>query len=810
MLKNYLKIALRNLKNSPGYSFINIFGLALGITAFILILLFIDNELSYDRYHEKSDRIYRVSREWKNQDGETSLHLGHVAPSFSDLLQEEFDASIQNSVRLFRMNPLISYEDRHFVESRFFFADPDVFEVFSWEMIEGDPATALANPDGIVITETTAEKYFGAEDPIGKSMEFDIQGTTGVFQVNGVMKDVPDNSHFQLDFLGSIQPVIQFFGGPEAVRTNFGSNSFSTFLLLTENARIEDIEARIPAFMDKTFPPQPNGPQVQASTRMTLHMWPITDIHLHSQLDSEIEANGNIEYVYIYTAVALFILFIACINFMNLSTARSTKRANEVGLRKVMGAYRESLIRQFMGESFLLSFIALLLAVLFIKALLPFFNDFIDKELAFNVLTNGKLILGLLSIIVVISLAAGSYPALFLSSFQPATVLKGSFKADGKHQWFRSALVVVQFTISIALLVSMGVVYNQLEFVRSKELGFNKDNIAVLPVSPNIVSNYDNIRQRLLDQPGIDDVSMQSRVPSGRLLDSNNATAEVNGELINVNFRIADIHVSHNFLDIFNMELAAGRNFDINLASDSSQAFVLNEEAITQLGYSSNEEAIGKTFNYGNRQGFITGVVKNFHFESLHQSIAPIVFMISNGRNNSIAVKFKEAAREETIAYLRDQWATLRPNFPFTYSLVEDQFDQQYTNEQRLGQIFSYFAILAIVIGALGLFGLASFTTQQRVKEIGVRKVLGASVLQVVSLLASNFAKLVFVAFLIATPIAYFGMNQWLGSFAYHIEISAWVFVIGGVAALTVAMLTISWQSIRAATANPVDSLRSE
>lgn len=810
MLKNYFKIALRNLKNSPGYSFINIFGLALGITAFLLIFLFINNELSYDTYHENSDRIYRVSREWKNQDGETSLHLGHVAPSFSDRLKQEFDASIEHSVRLFQISPLVSYEDNHFVENRFFFADAEVFEVFSWEMVKGDPATALVNPDGVVITETTAKKYFGDEDPMGKTMQFDIRGTTGPLQVNGVIKDVPDNSHFQFDFIAAIHPVIGFFGGPEAVRTNFGSNSFSTFLLLAEGADIKDIEAQIPAFMDKTFPMQANGPQVPASARMNLHMWPITDIHLHSQLDSEIEPNGNIEYVYIYTAVALFILFIACINFMNLSTARSTKRANEVGLRKVMGAYRQSLIRQFMGESFLLSFIALLLAIVFIKIALPFFNDFIDKELAFNVLTNVNLLLGLLSVVVVISVAAGSYPALFLSSFQPATVLKGSFKADGKHQWFRSALVVVQFTISIALLVSMGVVYNQLEFVKSKELGFNKDNIAVLPISPNIVSNYDNIRERLLQQPGIDDVSMQSRVPSGRLLDSQNATAEVNGELIQVNFRIADIHVSHNFMDIFETELAAGRDFDINLASDSLQAFILNEEAITQLGYASNEDAIGKTFNYGSRQGTITGVVKNFHFESLHQSIAPVVFMISNGRNNSIAIKFKEAAREETFAYLRDQWATFRPNFPFTYSLIEDQFNQQYDNEERLGQIFGYFAILAIVIGALGLFGLASFSTQQRVKEIGVRKVLGASVTQVVTLLASNFAKLVLFAFIIATPIAYFGMDQWLNNFAYHEDMSIWIFVAGGAAAMIIAMLTIGWQSIKAAMANPVNSLRSE
>tara|TARA_R110000868_G_scaffold294140_3_gene554779 strand:- start:38445 stop:40877 length:2433 start_codon:yes stop_codon:yes gene_type:complete len=810
MLKNYFKIAIRNLIKSPGYSFINIFGLALGITAFVLILLFITDELSYDKYHEKSDNIYRVSREWLNPDGETSLHLGHVAPPFAELIKEEFPDDVKNAVRLFDLSPLISNGDKHLIQDRFFFADPEVFEVFSWTKISGDLTSALESPDGIVLTKSMAKVYFGEENPIGKSLDFSYQGVETVFQVNAVIEDVPENSHFKFDFLASMEPVTQFYGGYEAMMQNFGSNNFSTFLLLSDQSNPAELETKFSTLIDKLFPPNQDGQNVNASDFMMLHLMPLTDIHLHSHLDSEIEANGNIEYIYIYISVAIFILLIACINFMNLSTARSARRASEVGLRKVMGANRSSLVKQFMGESFLLAFLALILGVVFVEVLLPYFNDFVDKELVLNYFTDYKWTLGLLGVVSFIGLVAGSYPALFLSSFQPAIVLKGSFKAGGAHEWFRSGLVVLQFTISITLIASMGIVFNQLDYVQSKELGFDKENIAVVGVSPEIESNYVDIRNRLLQQPGIIDVSMQSRVPSGRLLDSQGGMYEKNGELINIDFRIADIHVSHNFLDLFGLELVAGRSFDINLASDSTEAFIVNESSIYRLGYSNPDESIGKQFNYGGRNGFITGVVQDFHFESLHQSIAPIVFVVSNGRNNSIAVKFRDEYKNETIAFIKDQWASYMPNYPFDYSLIEDSFNEQYEGERTLGEVFAYFAFLAIIIAALGLFGLASFTIQQRVKEIGIRKVLGASVSQIVFLLSTNFTKLVLIAFLMATPIAYFAMKKWLENFAYSEPISVWIFLIGGIIALGIALLTISFQAIKSALLNPAQTLKSE
>ena len=808
MFKNYLKIALRNIRKNPGYSFINIFGLALGMGISILILLYVQYELSYDKYHENSDRIVRTSRAWFNQDGEVSLHLGHAAPPFGPLLESDFEGTVEEMVRFLDISPLLRYEDKSFVENRFFFADAEVFEMFSWNMIEGDPSTALTYPDGIVLTRSMARKYFGSEKAMGKTIEFEAQGTKFSFQVRGVMQDVPANSHFQFDFLASMEPVVQFYGGQEAMMQNFGSNNFATYLLLPEGYDYQQLQDQIPAFIDRHMG---NTEQAEpASENTMLILQPLTDIHLHSNLDSEIEANSRIEYVYIYTAIALFILIIACINFMNLSTARSVKRATEVGLRKVVGANRSSLIRQFIGESLVMAVLSLLLAIFFVELMLPYVNNFIDKNLALNLFENYSQFLWLAGIISFVGLVAGSYPAFFLSGFQPANVLKGTFKAGKVHERFRSVLVVAQFAISIALIACMAVVYTQLDFMRSKDLGFNKENIAVLPSSQQITSNYENIRQRLLSHSGIINVSVASRMPSGRLLDSQDTEAEVNGELRDIDFRIADIHVSHNYMETFDIKMAAGRNFDINLASDSTEAFILNEAAVETIGWGSPEEAIDKQFHYGGRRGRVIGIVQNFNFESLHQSIAPIVFLIPDQRINSVAVKIKDNAREEALDFLKEQWATLRPGFPFSYFFVEDNFDEQYNAEERLGTLFGFFAGLAVVIAALGLFGMASFTTQQRIKEIGIRKVLGAKVSQIVLLLSKQFTLLVLIAIAIGLPIAWIAMKQWLTGFAYQIDIPIWAFMLAGACALVIAWGTISYQSVKAALVNPVESLQNE
>ena len=808
MLRNYLKIFIRNLKKSPAYILINILGLSVGMASSILIFLFVQHELSYDKYHENADNIYRVSRAWYNQDGEISLHLGHAAPPFGPLLKSDFDDKIKESVRLMNMTLVIKDDGKSFEEQRFFFSDPEVFKVFSWKLKDGDADKALTFPDGMVISESMANKYFGNQEAVGKSLELIVGSQKFNMQVRGVMEDIPDNSHFKADFIASMEPVINFYGGYEQMMKNFGSNNFGTYLLLEDGVDAKDFEAQLPAFIDRHLSANSQG--IPASKGTQLFLWPLKDIHLYSNLDSEFEPNSNIEYVYIYSAIALFILLIACINFMNLATARSAKRALEVGLRKVLGADRELLIRQFMGETIFMTFLALVIALLISWVSMSAFSNFTDKALSLNLFEHPEYLLGLVVLVIIVGLLAGSYPSLFLSGFQPVRVLKGTYKIGSIHEKLRSVLVVGQFAISVVLIVSVLVVLNQLDFMKNKDLGFDKDEIVVLSAYDEFTANYEMMRERLLQHQGIENVALGSRIPSGRLLDSQGTQAEVGGELLPIDIRVADIHVSHSFMETFGMELTAGRDFDILLASDSTEAFIINESAVRAIGWSSSEEAVGRQFQYGNRRGYVTGVVKDFHFESLHQPISPMVFMIPNDRFNRVAVKIKAGYKEETLAYLEDEWRAMRPDSPFYYYLVADRFEEQYAAEEKVGAIFGFFAGLAIVISVLGLFGLAAYATEQRTKEIGIRKVMGASIWSIVSLLGKDFLKLVLFGFLIAIPIAWYGMNGWLENFAYSVSVSWVVFLVAGLTATIIAALTVSSQSIRAAMINPVDAFKVE
>lgn len=808
MFKNYFKIVFRNAKKHPMYVLINLIGLALGMAVSMVILLYVQFELSYDRHHPDGDRIFRVSRAWFNPDGEISLHLGHTAPPFGPLIQSDFPEDVEVSARIFNFNPLIKSGTEAFEEDRFFFADPEAFDLFSWEIVAGHGKEALLEAEGIILTESTAKRYFGNQSPIGKELIAVLPGGDYPLQVRGVMKDLPENSHFHVDFVASMIPVVQFYGGLEGFMSNYGSNNFSTFIKLKEGVKYQDFESQLPSLIDRHMGANQAG--IPASQGTKLFLWPIADIHLHSNLASEIEPNGNIDYVYIYLAVAFFILLIACINFMNLSTARSSLRSMEVGLRKVMGADRSILIRQFMGESLVMTFLSMVLALLLVWLFLPLFSDFVEKPLSFNLITHPEYLLGIGGIMLFVGLISGSYPALFLSGFMPARVLKGTFKAGKGHERFRAVLVVGQFAISVVLIVAVLVVVNQLNFMQSKDLGFQKEDIVVLPNSPQINENYLIIKDRLENHPGIRAVSMSSRVPSGRLLDSQGTTAEVNGELTQTDVRIADIHVGHNFLETYGIPVVAGRTFDFLQASDSTQAFVLNETAIRAVGWSSAEEAIGKQFQYGGRRGFVTGVMKDFHFESLHQPIVPIVFMISQNRNNLLSIKIDATQREEVLAYLKGEWAQLRPDFPFEPLFVDEGFNRQYEAENRLKTIFTFFSGLAVLISILGLLGLVTFATEQRTREIGIRKVMGAETGNILVLLGKDFMKLVGIGFVLAVPISWFGLNSWLDDFAYHIGINWTVFLVAGILAGLIAALTVTSQTIKAAWANPVKSIKNE
>ncbi|WP_288371751.1 ABC transporter permease [uncultured Algoriphagus sp.] len=808
MFKNYFKIVFRNAKKHPLYVFINLFGLAIGMAVSLVILLYVRYELSYDNYHQDVDRLYRVSRAWFNPSGEESLHLGHAAPPFGPLIQSDFPEDVEASARLTNADPLVKNGEDSFVEENFFFADPEVFDVFGWELLEGESREALKQADGLILTEETAQRYFGDQSAVGKDLLIEIQGMQFTMQVRGVIKDIPENSHFHVDFLASMIPVIQFYGGQEAFMGNFGSNNFSTYLKLAPGVDYQGFEDKLPSMIDRHMGETNSGIPMSQTTK--LFLWPIQDIHLYSNLDSEIEANGNIDYIYIYAAVALFILLIACINFMNLSTARSSLRSMEVGLRKVMGADKLVLVRQFMGESFVMTFISMIIAVGLVYLFLPTFSNFLESPLSLNFISNPEYFLWISGIVLFVGLISGSYPALFLSGFSPAKVIKGAFKAGKGHENFRAVLVVGQFAISVMLIVAVLVVIGQLSFMQNKDLGFDKEDIVVLPSSNQINENYLIIKDRLENHPGIQEVSLSSRVPSGRLLDSQGATAEVGGELTQLNVRIADIHVAHNFLDTYGIPLAAGRDFDYLRASDSTEAFILNEAAIREIGWTSAEEAIGKQFLYGGRRGYVTGVMEDFHFESLHQPIVPIVFLISQDRNNQVSIKFEADQREQVLSYLRGEWAEFRPDYPFEPNFIDEGFNRQYEAEARVKTIFTFFSVLAIVISVLGLLGLVTFATEQRTREIGIRKVMGAETSNILVLLGKDFLKLVGIGFLIAIPLSYFGMSSWLEDFAYRIGISWTTFLWAGLIAGLIAAVTVTSQTIRAAWANPVKSIKNE
>lgn len=780
------------------------------MAATLLILLFVQYETSFDSYHEKSENIYRISRQWLDQEGNSTLHLGHVAPPFAPLIENDFEGVVEQAVRVLSGgSPLITTSEKNLVESGFYFADADVFKVFSWRFITGDPNTALSEPNSLVLTEEAASRYFGDKDPVGEQLVYNNFGLEQEMKVTAVIENIPSNSHFEFQVLGSMHTIENIFGLENLMR-NWGSNNYSTYLLFPDKSSVAEFEAGLDEFIDDHLGnDDPEAPA--ASTRNKIHTLPLTDIHLKSDLDSEIGVNGNIDVIYIFTSIAVLILLIACINFMNLATARSSQRAREVGMRKVLGAQRGLLIRQFIAESMIFSLISFMFAVILIYLVLPIFSDFVDKPLSLDFVNNPGILIISLSIVLFVGFLAGSYPAFYLSKFKPVVILKGVNKTSRSGFNLRSLLVVFQFCISAGLIISVGIVNDQLEYVKSKDLGFNKDDVLVLPSSPDMYNKFESIKTKLENHPSIIQASLASRVPSGRLLDSQGATAEIDGEMQQINFRIADVHIGFSYLEQLEVPLAAGRYFNPQIASDSSEAFILNEAAIRTIGWSSPEEAIDKAFDYGSRQGGrIIGVVKDFHFESLHQSIAPIVFMVTSGRANNILVRVNAGEEEIAEQFLREEWSFLRPGFPYTSFRLNDNFDQQYDAEDRLGKLIMYFSGLAILIAALGLFGLASFITEQRVKEIGIRKVMGASVSSILILLTKGFTLLVLIGFLISIPVTWYFMNKWLEGFAYATTINPISIFIAGIVTIAIAWITVSFRTYKAAQSDPVKSLKYE
>jgi len=810
MIKNYFKIALRNLARFKIYSFINLAGLAVGMACSILIILFIQDELSYDRFNKNADRIYRVSREWFNRDGTSNLHLARVAPPIGPLLKNDFPNIVEEEARVASdWNSLLQVGDKTFIEDRFFWAENSFFKIFTFKFIEGDPNTALKDPYSVVLTESMAKKYFGDENPVGKTILYEKEDN---LKVTGVIEDVPENSHFKFDFLGSFITLNDYIG-VENLTTNWSNNSFVTYLLLPKNFPVSELERQIPGFLDKHLTQRSldhNGrpPEIQPSKTTKLHLWKLTDIHLHSHLTTELEENGSISDVYIFSIVALFTLLIACINFMNLATARSEKRAREIGMRKVLGAYKKQLMIQFIGESLIICFIAMIFAIVLVEAVLPFFNNFVGKHLSLDYFGNPLVLLGLLGLTILVGLISGSYPAFLLSSLSTIKVLKGGKISTGKSI-FRTVLVVSQFTISIALIICMGIVYSQMQFIRNKDLGYNKNKIVLLPSNSEMRENIESVKAQLYENPNILSVTSSRLVPSEILRNSWGGRLVGGDETTPINFRLAVQEVDYDFVKTYGLQLIAGRDFSREYGTDDSSAFILNEAAVKKLGWSPRE-AIGKKMIYGNRNGQVIGVLNNFNFESLHNKIVPIIFLITKTGNSKFSVKISGNDIPGTLAFLKEKWTEFRPDYPFEYTFLEDRINDLYSSDRKLGDIFGIFSLLAVIIASLGLLGLATYAAEQRTKEVGIRKALGATVSGIVILFSKDFLKLVVLSNIVAWPLAYFVMRKWMEDFAYKAGISIWIFVLSGLIAVLIALLTVSFQAVKAAVTNPVESLRYE
>ncbi len=785
MIKNYIKIALRNIKRHKGYSLINIAGLAIGIACCILILLWVQDELSYDRFHENAGDIYRVIQDINFTDHSTtwSITQGPLGPS----LKNDFPEIIK-ATRITGRGLRLTYENKSFDEG-VGMADGSIFEMFTFPLVKGDPATALSDPLSIVLTEEMVEKYFGDEDPLGKTIRADNQWD---FLVTGVLNNIPRNSHLQFDFL------IPFIFGRELNYTvdRWGNSQFRTYVQLQKDISVQDVVQKISGHLFEK-------PTIEKDARLNLQ--PLTRIHLFSNYEFD-TAHGDITYVAIFSLVAFFILLIACINFMNLATARSRSRAKEIGMRKVAGANKTDIIKQFFGESILFSFISLVFALIIVWLLLPAFNDLAAKELSMDISGNLLVLLGLLCIALMTGIISGSYPALFLSAFQPVDVLKGALKSGSKGSAFRKILVVIQFSLTILLIICTTFVYSQLNYMKNRKLGYEKENMIYFGMRREIKEKYESVKNELLQDPNILGVTASSNVPTYGYSFSNSLW-HWEGQNPEEETLMRAVFVNDDYFETFGMEITEGRSYSKEFSTDASEAIMVNEAAVKAMGM---ESAIGEQLSIGDDNFKIIGIVKNYHFRSFRQEIEPLILIYSADASGVLFARLKSDDIPQTIGYIEKVWKKFAPGYPFNYRFLDDALDRLYRSEQRIGTILKYFAILAIFISCLGLFGLASFMAEQRTKEIGIRKVLGARVSNIVLLLSKEFTKWVLASNIIACPIAYYAMKKWLQSYAYSINIVIWPFLLSATLAFVIALCAVSFQAFKAATANPIESLRYE
>lgn len=800
MFRNYLKVALRNIKRYTGYSLINVVGLATGMTCCILILLWVQDELSFDRFHENSDRIYRLCLDANI--GSPLRAPVSMAPAGPAMVSEF--PEVEGAARVVRPERVsIEFEDMTFQEEDVSYADNSIFDIFTFPFKSGDPQTALTIPYSVVITEEMARKYFGNREPLGQILRLDDEAD---FTVTGVVKNVPPNSHLNFNMLRSFETLYR--ENPEAMES-WVSVRFFTYLLLAENCDHQHLEEKFIAFVDKHL-----GNFLGAiGGTVKLFLQPLTEIHLYSDFERDLPSGGNITYVYLFSGIALFVLLIACFNFVNLATARSATRAREVGMRKTLGAGRGKLMVQFLGESLIFSFFSIALACILLELVLPLFNSLAGRELSLNYFERPWLIPALAGLAFLVGLLAGSYPAFFLSSLKPVRVLKGTRSAIASGSGFRRILVVAQFVISISLIIGSITIYNQIDFMKNKKLGFEKEHVLVIPNMNQVTrQSYLSIRDELTNIPGVKAVGASSLVPGrGRTKSLFYPEGLSDNEPQTMDYFTVDPH----YIPTMNMEMAQGRNFSADLTTDSTQSAIINQAAAMKFGW---DYPLGKTFRLPTLPGdegdaqivTVIGVVKDFHIASLHQKIEPQIIFYDLSSVNHISLRLAPENISQTMELLRKEWTKISPNRPFNFFFMDQSFDSQYRAEERLGKISLYFSLLAIFIASLGLLGLSSYTTERRTKEIGVRKVLGATEAGIVLLLSKEIVRWVLVANIIAWPAAYWLADRWLGSFAYRINLGWTTFVLAGFVALSIALITVSFQAVRTALANPVDSLRYE
>ncbi|MCP4724718.1 MAG: FtsX-like permease family protein [bacterium] len=797
MFRNYVKIAIRNIFKQKGYSFINITGLAFGMACSILIFLWVNDEINYDNFHDNGNDIYRILEDVyfteTNFRGYTAVPR-RLAPALSEHYPEVIDFTRYLPGR----NVVVSYENRMFNENYIANVDPSFLSIFSFDLISGEPETALSDPNSIVITKSTAERYFGGTDPVNKILRVDNKYD---FRVTGVLEDTPSNSHLKFDIL---MPFVEdrWIGLPD------GTPALTySYVRLLPGTDFLEMDSKIRNFYSTIY---------SDDIRVDMFLQPLADIHLNSSQDNYgyLEGSGAIKYVYLFSIIAFFILAVACINFINLSTAKAATRAKEVGIRKVVGAHKRDVIRQFFSESIIMTAFSFTAAVGLVVLFLPFFNQLTEKELSVIILAGMDSILASVLLIFITGILAGSYPALFLSSFQPARVLKGLiFRKSRNNVSLRGSLVIFQFAVSIALILATFIISGQLDYIRNMELGFEKEHTLYVPLKESLQTNYESAKSELLQYPDITSVTVCSETPVNILRATDRFTwegREITEQNANYSELVAHVFfVDYNSLETFGMQFIEGRNFQKEYSKDMEQGYIINETAAKAMGFN---KASGKSLEMWGWEGEIVGVVEDFHFEPLRNEIKPLIIKMNPERLRYMFVTFTAGSGDisSVVSALEEKWNEFASDSPFEYNFLDDTFDSLYRNEQRLGTLFNYFTILAIFISCIGLFGLAAYMAEKRTKEIGVRKVLGAKMSGLVLLLTTDFIKWIITANIIAVPAAIYFMRNWLQNFAYRTEISWTIFLITTLIALAISLFSVFYQAVNAAYKNPVDSLRSE